>query len=208
MARGDCRIIGERARDTTAKNKMFRRIRAQVIFVPTLLWNLLLGRWLRVRNWWDRIDDTLIVGALPFESDAARLAEEGVVGVVNTCAEYAGPKAAWKEHGIEQFHMPTDDFTHPRIDDVTEAVNFIQRKTAGGGTVYVHCKAGRARSATVAMCWLIRNRNMTPDDVQTLLLEKRPHINPRIKDRPVVRKFVKREQGRVAEQTEAAGQGG
>ncbi|MDG2011921.1 MAG: phosphatidylglycerophosphatase and protein-tyrosine phosphatase 1 family protein [Pirellulaceae bacterium] len=173
---------------------MFEKIKATVVFVPTLIWNMLLGRWLRVRNWWDRIDETLIVGALPFEKDVESFAGEGVTCVVNTCAEYAGPVEAYKKHGIVQLRVPTVDFTHPSLESVKTAVDFIQQHTQNGGTVYVHCKAGRARSATVAMCWLIRHRGMSPEQAQTLLLEKRPHINRFVYARPVVVEFYKQEQ--------------
>ena len=175
---------------------VLEKIKATLVFVPTLLWNMLLGRWLRVRNWWDRIDETLIVGALPFEKDVEALSAEGVTCVVNTCAEYAGPVTAYEKFKIEQLRVPTVDFTHPSLESVTQAVEFIERQTKDGGTVYVHCKAGRARSATVAMCWLIRHRGMTPEQAQTLLLEKRPHTNRFVYARPVVVDFYKNEQSR------------
>jgi atypical dual specificity phosphatase len=171
---------------------MLNKIRAQMVFVPTLLWNMLLGRWLKVRNWWDRIDANLIVGALPLESDVAQLAREGVVAVVNTCQEYAGPESAYEKYGIRQLRVPTIDFTHPTLDSVTRAVEFIERETAGGGTVYVHCKAGRARSATVALCWLMKSRGIDPKEAQAILQEKRPHINKYVFARPVVKEFFSR----------------
>ena len=168
---------------------MLERAKARLIFFPTLLWNILLGRWLRVRNWWDRIDETLIVGAMPMESDVPKMAREGVVAVVNTCDEYAGPESAYQKLGIHQLRVPTVDFTHPTLESVNRAVEFIKQETTGGGTVYVHCKAGRARSATVAMCWLLENRGMTPAEAQALLQEKRPHINKYLFARPVVMQF-------------------
>ena len=150
---------------------------------------MLLGRWLKVRNWWDRVDETMIVGALPFGKDVPKMAGEGVTCVVNTCEEYEGPVQEYQQHGIEQLRVPTVDFTHPTMESVTRAVEFIGEKTAAGGTVYVHCKAGRARSATVAMCWLIKSKGMTPQEAQTLLLEKRPHVNRFVYARPVVKQF-------------------
>ena len=93
-------------------------LKARLVFYPTLLWNMLLGRWLRVRNWHDHIAPHVIVGAFPFRRDVAGLAAAGVRAVVNTCEEYGGPTAEYEKHGIEQFYMPTIDFTHPAYDDV------------------------------------------------------------------------------------------
>lgn len=147
---------------------------------------------MHVRTWWDFIDDKVIVGARPFAQDVLVLHQAGVRAVVNTCHETAGPLDQYTQMGIEQLHIPTVDFTHPSLADVTAAVAFVDRHVQAGHVVYIHCKAGRARSATVAICWLIAHRGMTPDDAQALLLARRPHINPRVKSRPVVRQFVDR----------------
>ena len=161
-------------------------LRAQLLFGPTLGWNVLLGRWLKVRRWWDRVDDHVVIGAMPFARDVVGLHQEGVRGVVNTCLEYSGPESLYQEHGISQFRMGTIDFTHPKLEDVKEAVEFIEEHAARGESVYVHCKAGRARSATVVLCWLMKRHGMSPIEGQQLLLERRPHVNKRLAERPVV----------------------
>ena len=55
----------------------FNWIKARVIFYPTLLWNVVLGRWLKVRNWRDPIDDHVVLGAFPFSKDVSELAGGG-----------------------------------------------------------------------------------------------------------------------------------
>ena len=163
---------------------------ARTVFYPTLVWNMLLGRWLKVRRWWDRVDPNVIVGAYPFARDVAGLADEGVKAVVNTCEEYAGPQSEYDEHGIDQLRIPTTDFTHPKLADVEKAVEFVQSHASRGETVYIHCKAGRARSATIALCWLMKYRGMSMEEGQAKLLECRPHVNPSLTERPVVREFA------------------
>lgn len=168
----------------------WRRIYAKVVWLPTLAWNVLLGRVLKVRNWWDRIDERVIVGAYPFPGDVPGLAAEGVRGVVNTCEEYPGPKAEYAKAGIEQLWIPTTDFTHPKLEDVQRGVEFVEEHVRRGDTVYIHCKAGRARSATVALCWLVKYRGLNAVEAQRLLLEKRPHVNRQLTERPVVAEFI------------------
>ena len=172
--------------------RAIRRLFARLVFYPTLAWNFALARILRVRNWWDRVDQYVIVGAYPFARDVATMHAAGVRAVVNTCEEYLGPQAAYEEYGIEQLHIPTTDFAHPRLEDVSRAVDFVQQHVEAGRTVYIHCKAGRARSATVALCWLIKYRGMTMEQGQAKLLECRPHIHRRLTERPVVREFASR----------------
>jgi atypical dual specificity phosphatase len=172
--------------------RMFKRLKARLFFLPTLGWNLLLGRVLATRHWWDEIDPTVWLGALPFRSDVKKLAQVGVTAVVNTCEEYAGPVAEYEKFGIRQLRIPTVDFTHPTLADVEKAVEFIENQRRNGGKVYVHCKAGRGRSATVVACWLIAAKGLNRQQAQRLLSERRPHVNPRIGDRPVVKEFESR----------------
>jgi atypical dual specificity phosphatase len=167
----------------------WRRIAARVLFIPTLAWNTLLGRVLHVRDWWDEIDESVVMGALPWPRDVPALHALGVGAVVNTCEEYAGPQAAYRRYGILQLRIPTVDFTPPSLPDVQRAVAFMQEQVAQGRRVYVHCKAGRARSGTVVLCWLIAARGMTPEAAQQLILQRRPHANPRLAQRAVVRAF-------------------
>ncbi len=42
-------------------------------FLPTLGWNMFLGRILKVRRWWDYIDPHVMVGAYPFARDVEAL---------------------------------------------------------------------------------------------------------------------------------------
>ncbi len=171
---------------------MMDRLIARTLFVPTLVWNLLLVRLIPARRWWDHVDPQVILGALPFTAHVSRLHKSGVRAVVNTCDEYAGPIAEYTQVGIEQFHMPTPDFTHPDLADVERAVEFVQSHAEQGHTVYIHCKAGRARSATVALCWLVRHRGLSPEEAQEKLLQERPHVKRTVWQRPVVTAFADR----------------
>ena len=49
---------------------------AHFLFLPSLAWNMLLGRVLRIRHWWDPIDDHVILGARPFARDTRRAVRE------------------------------------------------------------------------------------------------------------------------------------
>jgi len=171
---------------------MLRRFYARSVFYPTLGWNYLLGRVIGVRNWWDPVDPHVIVGAYPFASLVPEMHADGVRAVVNTCEEYGGPVDQYARHGIEQLRIPTTDFTHPKLKDVQRAVEFTQEHAEAGRVVYIHCKAGRARSATVALCWLMKYRGMTMDEGQAALLAARPHVNPRLPQRSVVREFAEK----------------
>lgn len=166
-----------------------RELKASVLYYPTLGWNVLLGRILKTRNWWDPIDDNVILGAIPFPDDVPRLHQLGVRGIVNTCAEWSGYPQLYSKLGIRQFHMPTTDFTSPSLQSLIDGVNFIGDFARSGQQVYVHCKAGRSRSGIVVMAWLIHHHGLDVQQSQARLLEHRPHANPRLVQYPVIHKF-------------------
>ncbi len=169
---------------------MLKQLYAAFVYYPTLGWNIFLGRITRQWQWWTVLEPTLILGAVPFRSDVKRLAGLGVRGVVNTCAEFPGHTDLYEQWGIEQFWMPTVDFTPPQLENVQAAVDFIKRKTAAGETVYVHCKAGRARSATVVICYLMQKYGWSAAEAQHWVQQRRPQILKSIAQRQVVRDFA------------------
>jgi atypical dual specificity phosphatase len=172
---------------------------ARLIFLPTYAWNLLLGRVLKSRNWWDEVEPGLLLGARPLRRDVANFAQMNVNAVVNMCEEYRGPVDLYEKHSIDQLWLPTTDFQAPTLEQVIQGVEYIQARLQPTDSasskvpakVYVHCKAGRARSATIVLCWLVKYRNMTPELAQQRLLEVRPHVHPEIYLRKVVQEFVK-----------------
>ena len=41
---------------------------------------------------------------------------------------------------------------------------------------YVHCKAGRGRSTTLVLCYLIRQMQMSPEEAYAFVQAKRPQV--------------------------------
>ena len=48
-----------------------RNMFARVSFLPTLAYNVIMER-VTVRNWWDRIDQNMVLGALPFRGETSK----------------------------------------------------------------------------------------------------------------------------------------
>ncbi len=177
--------------DTSSAPAMMtaRRLIARLLFLPTLGWNYLLARVLHVRRWWDQIDADVFMGAFPFAADVPAMQRAGIGAVVNTCEEYGGPVQAYRRAGIEQLRVPTIDFTPPSLDSVEQAVAFMRQQISRNRGVYVHCKAGRARSGTIVLCYLMAAKGLTPAQAQQQILDRRPHAHPRLSERRVVQEF-------------------
>jgi atypical dual specificity phosphatase len=161
------------------------------LFIPTLLCDVA-ATLVTSRRWWDRIDDRIILGGLPLARHAKKLHALGVRRVVNMCNEYAGPIAAYERLGIRQLRLPTPDFSSPTLADINAAIAFVQQVESSTDLVYVHCKAGMGRSATVALCWLMLTQALAPDRAEARLRKIRPHVNQNLSRRAVVEAFASR----------------
>jgi atypical dual specificity phosphatase len=166
------------------------RFKARLLFWPTYAWNILLGRILHLRRWWDEIEPGLWLGARPTRADVNQLASLGVKAVVNLCQEFRGPLQAYRARGIDELWLPTIDFTPPTLEDIRRGVEFIRHHRAQGKGVYVHCKAGRGRSATLVLCWLMEEHGCSPAEAQALMAARRPHVKLDLDRRDVVRQWA------------------
>merc|ERR550517_967443 len=98
----------------------------------------------------------VLAGAIPFRSayTASLVASEGISGVVALNEPYelslcSYQTAGWNKLGVAFLNLPTTDlFSAPNQQRLEEGVAWMIDETSSGkGSVYVHCKAGRARSA-------------------------------------------------------------
>ncbi|WOL14615.1 dual specificity protein phosphatase DSP8 [Canna indica] len=152
---------------------------ARFLFYPTLVYNVLRNKMQAEFRWWDQIDQFILLGAVPFPKDVPRLQQLGVRGVITLNEPYETLVSSniYKVHGIDHLVIPTRDYYFaPSCVDICRAVDFIHRNASQGRTTYVHCKAGRARSATIVICYLIEYKNMTPMGALEYVRSRRPRV--------------------------------
>ena len=161
---------------------------ARVTFLPTLAYNVAMER-LSNRSWYDRVDNKVILGALPFRSEYTRemVERENIKGVVSMNEDYelalfSHQKEGWTRLGVEFLQLSTTDiFSAPSQDKLERGVEFISDITSTTqGTVYVHCKAGRTRSATLVGCYLLDKlrdqEECSPELAVQIMRQVRPHV--------------------------------
>ena len=57
---------------------------------------------------------------------------------------------------MTQHWFQTVDFQPPSLPCIQQGLDIIEQEKTSGQSVYVHCKAGKGRSAVVAACYLIK----------------------------------------------------
>ncbi|KAL2511506.1 putative dual specificity protein phosphatase DSP8 [Abeliophyllum distichum] len=152
---------------------------ARVLFYPTLLYNVVRNKIQSEFHWWDRVDEFVLLGAVPFPKDVPRLKALGVGGVVtlNEPYETLVPTSLYQDHNIKHLVIPTRDYLFaPSYGIICQAVEFIHGNALCSKTTYVHCKAGRGRSTTVVLCYLAKYKNMTPEAAYEYVRSIRPRV--------------------------------
>ncbi|EAA06392.5 AGAP000617-PA [Anopheles gambiae str. PEST] len=184
---------------------------ARITFYPSLFYNVMMEK-ITARHWYDRIDENVILGALPFRSVAQEMVQkENIKAVVSMNEDYelwafSNNKARWAKLGVEFLQLETTDiFESPCQEKLWKGVNFMNRflpandrmallpaapgELAEPGTIYVHCKAGRTRSATLVGCYLIMKNGWSPEQAVEHMRQCRPHILLRSKQWEALRLF-------------------
>ncbi|XP_038682534.1 phosphatidylglycerophosphate phosphatase PTPMT1-like [Tripterygium wilfordii] len=152
---------------------------ARALFYPSLLCNVVRSKMQPEFHWWDRVDQFILLGAVPFPTDVPQLKELGVSAVVtlNEPYETLVPTSLYRAHCIDHLVIPTRDYLFaPSFTDISQAVDFIRGNASLGKTTYVHCKAGRGRSTTIVLCYLMEHRHMTPDAAYEFVRSNRPRV--------------------------------
>jgi atypical dual specificity phosphatase len=143
-------------------------------------------------NWsyYSKIDDNIYLGALPLKNkghieELKNLAkkenkelailtivepwelEEHLLSTPVTCED-------WKKEKIDQQPISVIDGQPPALDQLKIAAKFIDDQIAKNKIVYVHCKAGRGRSAmAVAAYYLYKDEELSVSDVIKSIKAKR-----------------------------------
>ncbi|CDS03063.1 hypothetical protein LRAMOSA00465 [Lichtheimia ramosa] len=146
-------------------------------------------------SWYNRIDQHVLIGALPTPTHIKQLSSrERVVGIINLCAEFPGYHHLYDELGIQQIRLITSDFTIPSYDNIEQGVDSILKiiqQEDDQRCVYIHCKAGRGRSAAIAICYLLRVYQLNPSEAQETLLRCRPQVDKDLFQTDEVRMYYK-----------------
>lgn len=167
----------------------------RALFYPTLLYNVVRNKIQAEFRWWDWIDEFVLLGAIPFRSDVTRLKKLGVSAVItlNEPHETLVPTSFYEDHEIRHLVLPTRDYMYaPSLSDICRAVDFIYENASSGKSTYVHCKAGRGRSTTIVICYLVKYKQMMPDEAYGYVKAIRPRVLLAAAQWQAVQQFYKR----------------
>jgi len=118
------------------------------------------------------------------------LREAKITAVLNMCDEWPKYTRRSRElcikEGIIYANLPTYDPVHVDIGDLLRGVTALE---SAPGAVLVHCKGGRARSASVAMCYFIKVHGLNARKANKFVRQSRPIVKEKLWMRPGIQEF-------------------
>ena len=155
-------------------------IGARLVYYPTLLYGIL--RQSGKRHWYDRIDDRVLLGALPLHKVAKEIVDkENVGGVITLNENYetrfiCPSQKQWSLMNVKNLRIPTTDFNNaPTLEQINQSLEFISEMDKSK-SVYVHCKAGRSRSSVVVLCYVMSKYGHNVQNAIDFVKSKRHHV--------------------------------
>lgn len=85
------------------------------------------------------------------------------------------------ENNFTYLKIPIPDALHINITEYLKTTNkFIDNAIANGGRVLVHCFAGKSRSASIVIGYIMEKEKMAFQQALDFVLQKRPCIDPNL----------------------------
>ena len=132
-----------------------------------------------VWHWTELSGSSILLGTIPTQDEELlELKDAGVRAIVTLNEAWepqvaGGVGAACERAGLRHLHLPTPDYSAPSQADIQRAVRFIEEQVASGGKVYVHCNAGRGRSAVCVLAYLMKARGLSAEQAYMLVAGER-----------------------------------
>lgn len=142
----------------------------------------------KISPWWNVLEEQLVLGALPLKAQKDLLQNLQTKAVLSLVEEFELEglpicpkpisKQDWKQGKIAHLHLPVPDMKGLSIEEFEKGIEFIEQEQAKGKRVYVHCKAGRGRSASMVAAYYIKKYQLKPQEALSKLRKQRPLSAP------------------------------
>ena len=82
----------------------------------------------------------------------------------------------WKKVDVSFHYLSSPDFTPPAMSILHQGADTIHEVAKREGKIYVHCKSGIGRSASLVLAYLVKHKKMRADDAHAAVARQRSYI--------------------------------
>lgn len=135
--------------------------------------------------WFNQITEHIFLGAMPLKNlnHEKIFKQKSITSILSIIEKKETIKKTifttpihlsyWKKNNFSHLHIPIKD-RHPiEIDKLQKAAEFIHKTILNNKKIYVHCRAGRARSAMAIIAYLLKYKKMNLNMAFRFIKEKR-----------------------------------
>ncbi|NGX49185.1 MAG: hypothetical protein K940chlam5_00781 [Candidatus Anoxychlamydiales bacterium] len=135
--------------------------------------------------WFSQIDKNIFLGAVPLKNlnHEKLFKEKNITSILSIIEEKETLKKTifttpinlsyWKKNNFSHLHIPIKDRYPLSSIDLQKAADFIHREVLNNKKIYVHCTAGRSRSAMAVIAYLVKYKKMDLNKAYRFLKSKR-----------------------------------
>lgn len=103
------------------------------------------------------VTDQLAVGSAPLSfAHMEMLRQEGIQAILNLCGEFCDLHQIEESQGFEVYYLPLQDETAPMLEELENALAWLDEAIYLGKKVYIHCRHGIGRTGTVLNAYFLR----------------------------------------------------
>ncbi|XP_074545077.1 dual specificity protein phosphatase 12 [Halichoeres trimaculatus] len=114
------------------------------------------------------VDPGLYVGSAADLNDIQALAKAEITHILSVDSVDPGPLSADRDFSRKWVNV-LDETTSDLLSHLDDCCVFIQKAVDGGGAALVHCHAGRSRSATIIIAFLMKRHHLSFTDAYNKL---------------------------------------